>query len=79
MRDRSKASLPGGTILLVFFALAGGAAYELSRYAASQQALHLVVAVDHLYCIGGEDRKKHRSDAVFRLPLSKLLSSAPSR
>ncbi len=34
----------------------------------------LVVAGDWLYCVGGEDRKRHRSDAVFRIRLSNVSS-----
>jgi hypothetical protein len=27
-----------------------------------------------LYCLGGEDRKRHRTDAVFRIRWQELLS-----
>lgn len=33
----------------------------------------LVKSGDWLYCLGGEDRKKHRSDAVFRIRWKELL------
>ncbi len=32
----------------------------------------LVIAGDWLYCVGGEDRKRHRSDALFRIRLSNV-------
>ena len=34
----------------------------------------LVVAGDYVYCLGGEDRKKHRTDAAFRIRWKELLS-----
>lgn len=36
--------------------------------------VNLVKSGDWLYCLGGEDRKKHRSDAVFRIRWKDLLS-----
>jgi N-acetylneuraminic acid mutarotase len=35
--------------------------------------VHLVKSGEWVYCLGGEDRKKHRSDAVYRIPLRTLL------
>jgi N-acetylneuraminic acid mutarotase len=35
----------------------------------------LVKAGDWLYCLGGEDRKKHRSDAAFRIRWKELLQA----
>ena len=39
-------------------------------YAAS---VALVKLDDWLYCLGGEDRKKHRTDAAFRIRWKELL------
>ena len=36
-------------------------------------AAHLVKLEDWIYCIGGEDRKAHRTDAVFRIEWKELL------
>lgn len=33
----------------------------------------LVVLEGDLYCLGGEDRKRHRTDAAFRIPIRELL------
>ena len=33
----------------------------------------LVVAGEYLYCLGGEDRKKQRTDSVFRIRWKELL------
>jgi N-acetylneuraminic acid mutarotase len=35
----------------------------------------LVVVGDNLYCIGGEDAKKHRTDAVFRIPTKEIIAA----
>jgi N-acetylneuraminic acid mutarotase len=35
----------------------------------------LVIAGDQLYCLGGEDRKKHRTDAAFRIPTKSLIAA----
>ena len=35
----------------------------------------LVVNGDQLYCLGGEDRKKHRTDAAYRIEWKELLKS----
>lgn len=35
--------------------------------------VHLVLTGEHLYCLGGEDRKKHRTGAVFRIAWRELL------
>jgi N-acetylneuraminic acid mutarotase len=40
--------------------------------------VNLVKSGDWLYCLGGEDRKKHRTDAAFRIPWQDLLSAARS-
>ena len=34
----------------------------------------LVKVGDWIYCLGGEDRKKHRTDAVFRIKWKELLN-----
>lgn len=33
----------------------------------------LVVCAEHLYCLGGEDRQRSRTDACFRIPVAELL------
>jgi hypothetical protein len=33
----------------------------------------LVKSGDWIYCLGGEDRKKHRTDAAFRIQWKELL------
>jgi hypothetical protein len=33
----------------------------------------LVKSGDWLYCIGGEDRKRHRTDAIYRIRWRELL------
>lgn len=48
------------------------------RYAATQPLpyramVSLVKLGDWIYCLGGEDRKKHRADAVFRIRSKELL------
>lgn len=35
--------------------------------------VHLVSDGTHVYCLGGEDMKKHRSDKMWRIPLEKVL------
>lgn len=35
--------------------------------------VHLVSDGTHLYCLGGEDMKKHRSDKMWRIPVAKIL------
>lgn len=37
----------------------------------------LVRAGDQVYCLGGEDKARHRTDAVFRIPVSALLAPPP--
>ncbi len=37
--------------------------------------VHLASDGTHVYCLGGEDAKKHRSSKVWRVPVEKLLSS----
>lgn len=37
----------------------------------------LVKAGEWLYCLGGEDRKRHRTDAVFRIRIAALLPARP--
>jgi N-acetylneuraminic acid mutarotase len=34
----------------------------------------LITCGDNLYCLGGEDQKKHRTDACYRIPLSEYLA-----
>lgn len=38
--------------------------------------VHLVTDGKHVYCLGGEDAKKHRSDKMWRIPVSALLSAS---
>ena len=33
----------------------------------------LAVLGDHLYCLGGEDKKQSRTDACYRISLAELL------
>jgi N-acetylneuraminic acid mutarotase len=35
----------------------------------------LVIVGDQLYCLGGEDAKKHRTDAAFRIPTKELIGA----
>jgi len=37
----------------------------------------LVTLGDYVYCLGGEDIQKHRTDAAFRIPWKELLPQAP--
>ncbi|PAW89709.1 MAG: hypothetical protein B9S33_02580 [Pedosphaera sp. Tous-C6FEB] len=49
--------------------------YQPSTALPYRAMVGLVVAGEWLYCLGGEDRMKHRSDAVFRLRWKSLLSA----
>jgi N-acetylneuraminic acid mutarotase len=39
----------------------------------------LVVVGDTLYCLGGEDAKKHRTDAAFRIPTREIIAASRAR
>lgn len=39
----------------------------------------LVAAGDWVYCLGGEDRKRHRTDAAFRIRIADLLAAVPTK
>lgn len=38
--------------------------------------VHLASDGRHLYCLGGEDAKKHRSDKMWRIPLAEVLNAS---
>ena len=48
----------------------------LPPLATAAMLVGLIKAGDFIYAAGGEDRAKHRSDAVYRSPISRLLSAA---
>ena len=49
--------------------------FKPSAYLPYRAMVALVVLQGDLYCLGGEDRKKHRTDAAFRIPVRELLPS----
>lgn len=47
-------------------------AYSVAKPLPYAAMVALVKCGDWLYCLGGEDRKKHRTDAMFRIPSNDL-------
>ena len=60
------------------FDMAAGA-YRPAPPLPQRAMVALVKLGDWLYCLGGEDRKKHRSEAAFRIRWSELLEKGASR
>ena len=73
-----KSNADGFTAETFIYDIKGG------KYAATtplpyKAMVSLVKLGDWLYCLGGEDRMKHRTDAMFRIKWRDLLAEAEGR